>query len=156
VYLYLTEEAGGLFVFKDKITGLWYVVPVALDYEYTERLLRRAEAIRDHVAAGALPERIPDRSECASCPFADTVCLPDDTVPDQVMIADDPHLVEQLEQWNAGRLGAKVWERLDKGLKERFKRTSGQLFIAGDYMIEKRKHGKGVRVVITKEAQHDG
>lgn len=51
VYLFLRGKEVGLFIFKSKVTGRWRSIAVALDYDFTETLLRRAERVRDAVRA---------------------------------------------------------------------------------------------------------
>jgi hypothetical protein len=149
-YLFLTNEPEGLFVFKDKITGLWALVPVSLDFEYAENLLKRAERIRDHVKAGTLPDRIPDRSECDGCPFKDTVCHPAEAPVDPLLIAQDPELLSQLSEREQLDVSATRYDKIDKAVKERFKLTNGERFVVGDFLVEKKKHGKGIRVDICR------
>lgn len=50
-YLVLRAKPLGLFIFKSKSTGRWRVIPVALDYEHAEQLLKKAERVRDAVRA---------------------------------------------------------------------------------------------------------
>jgi len=152
LYLYLTSEPEGLGFFKDKMTGLWHLCPVELDYPHVEVLLQRAERVRDAVAMwkeagdGALPERIPDRSECDGCPFRDTVCHPADAACDPVLLAGDAALAAQIAAREETKPTRDGWEALDESLKTRFKNTKGERFVCGDFLITKKPHGKGIRV----------
>ena len=158
-YLFLTNEPWGLGIFKNKITGLWSVVAVSLDYEYAEGILQRAERIRDAVERWEddtcdtrdvhLPLRLADRSECSGCPFRETVCFPADAAVDPLLLAEDVDLLAQLIEREACDSSATRFDKLDKAVKERFKLTAGERFVVGGtYMIEKRKHGKGIRIDI--------
>lgn len=155
-YLVLTSSPGGIFLFKDKMMGLWTLVPVALDYEYAERLLKKAERVRDHVKAGTLPDRLVDRSECGACPFKDTICLPADADVDPMLLVNDTELISQLEERERLDLSATTYDKIDKAVKERFRLTCGDRFVVGDangFLVEKKKHGKGIRIDIRRLSQ---
>lgn len=145
IYLYLVSESEGLFIFKEKNTGLWTVVPVTLDYDYAEKLLQRAERIRDAVAAVRdigdyhLPERIPDRSECPGCPFRDTVCHPGQAEVDPMLLVDDHNLLAQLFERESAKPHRDSFEKVDKAIKQRFKLTKGERFIVGDRFLVTKK-----------------
>lgn len=148
-YCYLTSEPEALGLFKDKITGLWTVTPVTLDYEYAETLLKRAERIRDAIAAGVLPERLASRSECKTCPFFDT-CLPGDAEVDPLLLAEDEGLASQIDRILALDEARREFEKTDKAVKERFKLTKGERFAVGSFLVTKKKHGAGVRVEFSR------
>lgn len=170
VYMFLTGEPEALALFKDKGTGLWAVIPVRLDYELAESLLQRAERVRDAVRAfkavpitvdqegnpvygpeheAALPPRLLDRSECASCPWFH-LCLPGDAAVDPLLVAEDLELVAQVDRHQLVKPNRDEYEALHERLKERFKLTKGDRFVVGDWLVTKRKHGAGVRLVIER------
>lgn len=148
-YLYLTNEPEGLGIFKDKVTGLWSVVAMSLDYAYVEGLLQRAERIRDSVKANELPTRIASRSECGGCPFKDTICHPEQSGADPMLLAEDEALGAQLGRRAELAPLRREFETIDDEIKTRFKLTAGEAFVVnGRWLVEKRKHGKGVRIDI--------
>jgi hypothetical protein len=159
-YLYLTNEPEGLGIFKDKITGLWSVVPVALDFAYVEKLLQRAERIAAAVAAweadqsdNNLPSRLADRSECNGCPFKDTVCLPSDAPVDPLLLAVDDRLLAQLEEREACDPAATRFDKIDKLVKERFKLTAGTRFVVGGprgFIVTKKVYATQTRITIER------
>jgi len=152
-YLFLTGKPWGMFLFKDKITGLWYLVPVPLDYGYAEVLLQKAERVKAHMAAGTLPDRIADRSECSGCPFNDSICLPAEAPIDPLLLVNDDELLAQIEELERIEGMAKRHKKLDAIVKERFKLTKGERFVVGDekgFLVSKKKHGKGVRIDISR------
>ena len=51
VYLIIRGLPLGLFIFKSKTTGRWRCIPVELDYERCEALLKKAERVRDATRA---------------------------------------------------------------------------------------------------------
>lgn len=151
LYLYLTSTPHGLGLFKNKATGQWRVIAVDLDYERAERLLQRAERVRDAIRLKVLPERLLDRSECRSCPF-ETSCLPGDAPVDPLLIAQDDTLINDLRAREQMRGTAKSYDALDKKLKERFKLTAGSRFVAGEFIITKRTIKTGAVYVETEVA----
>lgn len=152
VYLYLTSREVGIFLFKDKITGLWTLVVVPLDYDYAEKILKKAERVRDHVRAKTLPDRLADRSECVGCPWQNTACLPAEAPIDPMLLVNDDELLSQLEKRAMDEPTAKAWGKLDKEIKQRFKLTKGEKFIIGNgvFLVEKKPHGKNTRIDIKR------
>ena len=152
-YLYLTSEPFGLFIFKNKIDGLWSVVPVELDYEYAETLLQRSERVRDFVASKTLPNRTIDRSECDGCPWRDTICLPGDAPVDPLLLAADDGLLKQLELRETVAAASKSFDKVDTAIKDRFKATPGERFVVGGvdgFLVTKRAWGKGTKIEICR------
>lgn len=132
VYLYLTAKQVGMFLFKAKVTGLWTIVPVELDYEYVEVLLQRAERVRDYLRADTLPDRIADRSECPACPFRSELCHPEQASVDPLLLVNDKDLLGKLNRREHLHARAREFKRIDTEVKERFKLTAGTRFVVGD------------------------
>jgi hypothetical protein len=167
-YMFLTNEPEAIALFKEKGTGLWTCVAVALDFDYAEQLLKRAERVRDAVKLieGApvadrdllYPARIADRSECDGCPFKDTVCHPADAEPDPLLMADEAKLVAQLEQRERDDAAATEFDKIDKAVKDRFKLTKGERFVVGGadgFLVVKKVSPKQTRITITRLNQSD-
>lgn len=146
LYLYLTGQEEGLGLFKNKQTGLWAIPAIGLDYAHVETLLKRAERVRDAVAAysgpDSLPRRIPDRSECSGCPYLLT-CLPADAPVDPLLIAQDEELAAQLVQREALEVNAATFDKLHDEIRTRFKLTKGDRFACGDFLITKKVNKAG-------------
>ncbi len=151
IYMFLTNTTEGLGLFKDKVTGLWTVCAVELDYAFAETLLKRAERVRDAVRMKVLPDRILDRSECRGCPF-ELVCLPGDAPVDPLLIAEDEKLIDDMRAREALRRDAGFFKSLDEKIKERFKLTKGERFIAGEFIVTKRTTKSGAVYVETEVA----
>ena len=150
-YLFLTSSPAGVFLFKDKITGLWTLVPVDIDYDYAGALIKKAERVRDHIKAGTLPDRLADRSECGGCPWRETICHPAEAPIDPMLMVADVQLLADITERERLDAMADRYGELDKAIKERFKLTKGDRFIVGDehgFLITKKPHGKGIRVDI--------
>jgi len=111
-----------------------------------EQMARFASAVE--VGEQVLPSRIHDRSECPTCPFRKH-CRPSEAPVDPALLVVDAELIQAIERHQATKPGRDEYERLHKMLGERFKLTGGDVFFAGPWRIEKKKHGAGVRLVIT-------
>jgi hypothetical protein len=162
-YLLLTNSPFGMFLFKDKLTGLWVCFTVELDYERAEKLLRRAERVRDRVRlivehdeskrVELLPDRIPDRSECGGCPWRETLCHPADAEVDPVLLAMEPGLLAQLEEREKVSASRDRYEALDKALKDRMKLTKFDKLVVGGangFLVEKKIQKNGTRFNIRR------
>lgn len=148
-YLYLTAQPDGLLLTKNKLTGLWAIAPAHLDFEFVERLLKKAERVRDAVRAGSLPERDPTRANCKGCPWF-LACLPGEAPVDPLLIATDEDLIGDLAGREALRQAASDFETLDKRIKERFKLTAGDRFIVGSFLVTKKVARNGAVTVRTE------
>lgn len=104
IYLLLTNSPEGLFLLRNKVSGRYKQIPVPLDYEYAETLIRKAEQVTAAVAqyraaqtdeerVAALPARIPfDPQICEGCSHYQ-VCIPDPvTLPEADARLWDVHL----------------------------------------------------------------
>lgn len=165
IYLLLTNEPEGLALFKSKLTGLWSLVAISLDYAYTEGLLQRAERVRDAVArvvtCGAdetaklaqLPDRIASREGCDSCPWRDTMCHPAEAIVDPLLIAQDVDLNALLHERDQLDEARKRYAKIDQNVKCRFKMTAGDRFATGDYLIVKKVTANSTRIDIRPLAE---
>jgi len=69
IYMLHHEKEKGFFILFNKITGQIKVIDVALDYEYAEKLLKKAERIYIHISNKTLPDCIDDENICSDCPL---------------------------------------------------------------------------------------
>jgi hypothetical protein len=88
IYMLMTNTEHGMFLLRNKLNGKYKQIEVALDLDYSEQLLQKAERINTSIAKyrqacddegreKALPKRIGYSSEvCGSCPFRG-LCVPD-------------------------------------------------------------------------------
>lgn len=148
-YMYLTAEPEILLLTKNKLTGLWAIAAAHLDYGFVEKLLQKAERVRDYVAAGLLPDRDATRAECRGCPWFG-VCLPGEAPIDPLLLAEDDQLQQQLLVREGLRETAKQFEKLDGVIKERFKLTAGVRFLIGDFLVTKKVARNGAITVKTE------
>ena len=153
VYLFLKEKDWGILLFRDKNSGRYKQINVPLDYQLVESVLKKFEAVNDHIKKNTLPDRISDLSTCKTCPFR-TECLPDVSFGEGVQIVSDVYL-EQLIERRASLVNASSeYNGLDEEIKFLAKKRSsnkeGHFVVNGKWEIIVKTHGKGLRVNIGK------
>lgn len=132
VYLMGHNEPAGVFFLTDCL-GHWTIIPVPLDYEESEQILKKVEEINRHVDAGTLPDRIEyDEKICGFCPFSH-ICLPDVINEKKIQWKDDPALERLLSRRAELEPGASEYDKVDKEIKERLREVP--MAVVGDWMI---------------------
>lgn len=135
LYLLMDDEEEGLFIFKNKSSGEFKLIPIQLDYDFGEKLIKRAEAINHHIAEETPTQEIPcieyDENICGECDFIH-LCLPE-IKRDALQISDDSELVEMLTEWDGLKEVNRRYEQLDKVVKEKIKEV--QRAVCGEYLI---------------------
>jgi CRISPR/Cas system-associated exonuclease Cas4 (RecB family) len=89
LYMLMQGVDRGIFLFKNKSTGMLKQLIVTLDYDLGEACIRAAETINKHVKAGTFPEGTDNRETCKKCPFR-MLCLPDISFGAPLKIVEDP------------------------------------------------------------------
>lgn len=139
LYCLMGNHEKGIFLFKDKSSGAMKEIEMPLDYELGETLLKRAEEINAHIAAGTLPDPINEDMWCDRCPFTH-ICLKD-RIGNAPEIIDNVELENILTRMDELKPLAKEFEDLDKQKKEmlegREKLLCGNYFITGKWMERK-------------------
>ncbi len=138
-YLYGKGEEEGFFYLKSIPRFQPKIIPVKLDLEYMESILRKTERVEEHIKSGTLPECIDDLSTCEHCPF-DHICLPPANRAELEFVNDD-ELLEMLERAGSLNEARKEYVELDKAIKEklggRYKLTIGDYLILGKEITSK-------------------
>jgi CRISPR/Cas system-associated exonuclease Cas4 (RecB family) len=75
IYLLHENENQGIYIMKDKSSGMLRILDATLDYEYAESLLQKAEVINQHVKDGTLPIQTDEVEMCLDCAYRH-ICLP--------------------------------------------------------------------------------
>jgi len=124
LYLIMDEKEEGLFILRNKSNGRLKQIPMSLDFEYAESLIKKAERINGHVANGTLPDRIEDDTIHEYCSFQH-ICLPDRINP--ALLIDDPEaemkinrameLKEQIKPLDDEY--KELWDELKEAFKEK-------------------------------------
>ncbi len=97
LYLLMAEEEEGILIFKNKSTGQLKQINIALDYDFAESLIQKAERINGHIEKGTLPDYVEDKSLCAECAFVH-VCCPKIDYGEELEIVNDGELIEMLNR----------------------------------------------------------
>lgn len=143
---FLEEVPFGVFVLKNKQTGLLKPIPYELDYAYAESLLKRIERLQPMVEQGVDPEPIDyDELCCGGCGFKST-CFPARDYGAGAKVLEDPTLIEEIEELLELKPAHQDYERRWKALKGRFADaglTIGDAAIIGGFEIEAKGRAVG-------------
>lgn len=135
LYCLMSNVDHGLFLFKNKSTGEMKEIPLEVDFDYAESILKRLEVVNRHIAAGTVPDPIDyDENVCDDCPFAHICNV--ERVGKEVEVVDDEGLAEMLDRYEALKPAAKEYAEIDKKLKtalEGRKALIGSWFVDGKY-----------------------
>lgn len=151
LYCLMGNHEKGIFLFKDKSSGAMKEIEMPLDYELGETLLKRAEEINKHVAAGTLPDPINEDMWCDSCPFTH-ICLKDH-IGKEVEI-DTTELATMLDRLEELKPIKSEYDEIDKQVKElvegREKILAGNWFVTGQWRERKESVVKASRFWVRK------
>ena len=137
LYLLGHNEEVGLLVLSN-LAGALKLIPVPLDYEKAEAILKRVEGVRSHIKAGTLPDRIAyDEDMCGKCAFKH-VCLADIKNDPSVKWLDNPTLVAKLDRRRELEPMRKEYEAIDKDVKATFD-GAGPTTVIGDYIVSRKE-----------------
>lgn len=147
LYMLMGNKDHAIFIFKNKLTGMLKEIPIELDYEFGESLLRKAERINYHVEKGTVPECVPyDDKLCGSCGFIH-ICLPE-IKRDALQITDDPEIENKLDRHEKIKPTQAEYNKLHKELLAKFK---GKLkIVVGEYFISGKETKTGWKTTISK------
>ena len=135
LYLLMNNCDEGIIFFKNKVNGRIKQINITLDYEYSERILKKLELVNKCVKEKTYPERVEDRRPCASCAFRH-ICLPDETSA-SIQIEDSVELLDTLEQREKLKEAAKLYEELDEKAKSICKvKEDGAYLVGGDFQVK--------------------
>ena len=138
LYCLMGNHEKGIFLFKDKSSGAMKEIEMPLDYELGEILLKRAEAINEHIKAGTMPDPINEEMWCNGCPFAH-ICLPEQ-IGKEVEV-DTGELATMLDRMEELKPIVKEYEEIDEQVKAtvkgREKVLAGNWFVTGKYYQRK-------------------
>jgi len=149
----LEETEHGVFVFKNKLTGMLKVVPFALDYAYAEAMVKRIERLNEIVKAKIDPPPITyDSGICGRCGF-EFLCFPPRDAGEGFVRIEDPGLVDDVERRAALEPDKKEYDELDKSVKERLKKLvgPGQTGMLGEFTAEIKEVGKHFKATAERD-----
>jgi hypothetical protein len=132
-----------LMVLKSKSTGLLKPIPIDLDYDFAESLLKRVERLEPLVRGRVDPPPIPyEKAVCDRCAFLGA-CYPPRSFGEGVQILEDPQLEVKLDRRATLAPGAKEYDGLDDEIKESLKHQGVRFAVVGPWVIEGRQAKNG-------------
>ena len=143
LYCLLEDLPLGVFVLKDKGTGLLKLIPYELDYGYAEAILQRVERLSPMVQAKTDPDPIPfDLNTCGGCGFR-RLCYPPRSFGEGTSVISEPLLLEDLARVVELAPGAAEYRELRTSVTDRLKLLGIKEAVAGDVVVEgtQRKDG---------------
>lgn len=147
LYLYMSEYDKGCWILFNKLTSVMQEVWTELDLEHVESILKKAERINKHVEAATLPDRIPfDSDICEGCWF-EAICLPDVQHRQNLYIEQEPEIARLLDERDACKTSAYVFDKLDKKVKAYAKKRAEANILVGNWMIKKTVRKDGAVIV---------
>jgi hypothetical protein len=131
LYLLMSGNERGLFLFKDKVSGAYKEIWMDIDYQLGEDTLKKCEAINGFVSRGELPDPIGFSENISGlCPFRH-ICIPDH-VGKEVEV-DTGELSEMLKTLYRLESSANEWEEVNKEISRLVE--GKEKILAGDYFI---------------------
>ncbi|MFH1690883.1 MAG: hypothetical protein ABIE42_11730 [Candidatus Eisenbacteria bacterium] len=118
IYMLLRSREAGVIFIKSKQTGRVKALPVALDLEYAEGLLKKAERINAAFDKGEPPAFSETLDECRRCGYWGRVCNPPTESGEGATVILDPHLIEAARVWMETRHEASRFRDADNTLKK--------------------------------------
>jgi predicted phage-related endonuclease len=135
--MYKFGKEKGFFALTNKLTGETKFIEVALDYDYGEQLLQKAERIYAALAANEAPDACDDISVCENCSLAH-ICGQCRRIPADVDIDEElDALIERKQQLAEAK---KEYEDVDKEIKARV--GEREKVITGHYLITRKSFVK--------------
>ncbi len=136
LYLLMSEQERGLFIFKNKVNGKMKEIWMDIDYELGEATLQKLERVNIHVANKTLPDPIEyDENVCSECGYVH-ICTPD-RIGKEVEIIDNEELEGLLKRYEELKPSTKEYDEVDKRISEivngREKLLVGPYFITGSW-----------------------
>lgn len=130
LYLFLADIEEGLWILKNKWSGMIELFTLKRDLDYIEPLLDKAERINRHMQARTLPGFINDPPLCQSCPFFGRACTPPLEWDESVAVVDDPEVIARFDRRAelAAMVGSDVAELrgLERWCKDYIRRRAGK------------------------------
>jgi len=148
LYLLMSGNETGCLIFKNKLTGEIKPIWCQIDYDYTEKVLKRAERVYAALSESKPPERINDLDVCGDCPFKH-VCLPDLKLGEGVLAIDDMELQALLERRDALAAAAKEFKAVDDEVKEAVTIGGAGEKICGPFLVRVSEHERKNKVADT-------
>lgn len=132
IYMLLVNIEACVILLKSKQTGQIKAIAIALDYEYAEGIVAKAERVNAAVAAQTIPDFYAEVSHCQKCQWFGKVCQPPSASGSGAVVITDESLVELSGIWLQTKNAAKAHKLADDMLKAN---ANAPLVLCGDVMI---------------------
>lgn len=136
IYMLLNNIEDMYFLIGCKGTYDVKFLPIPLEYEFAEKLLKKIERVNTHVAAGTLPDKLEDMEACDLCEYREH-CLPDTYYGPGAWITNEADFVELLDERDVLAAEKSRADAAYRKVDQRFKRLIGDkpIIMAGDYQV---------------------
>lgn len=137
IYMLKFGKEKGFFALTNKLTGETKFIEVALDYDFGEKMLAKAERIYRYLNDKTPPPPCDDIAYCENCPMAH-ICGECRRVPADVDL--DEELDELINRKQELAEAKKEYEQIDKEIKQKV--GEREKVITGQYLIERKSFVK--------------
>ena len=127
LYLFLIEQEEGLIILKNKVNGQLKFIPVKLDYQYVENILKKVEKLNKYLEEYEKDKNIIDKIEkcndtsiCKDCVF-NYFCFKDKNWGNGLIVQDDINIEKLIEENKQLEEFVSLYEENDRIIKEYFK-----------------------------------
>jgi CRISPR/Cas system-associated exonuclease Cas4 (RecB family) len=136
-YMYHYNREEGFFLLDDCL-GHWKLLPVRLNYEKMEAVLKQLEAVAIHLEEKTQPDFHSDPSVCTRCDWFKRVCFPPWSAGEGLSVIEAGELEAKISRRAALDEAATEYDALDKDIKATFKAIGIKAdhdYLIGDYII---------------------
>lgn len=137
IYMWKFAKEKGFFALTNKLTGETKFIEVPFDYDYGDKMLKKAERIYAALEAETPPDACDDISLCENCSLAH-ICGQVRRVPADVDLDDElDALINRKQELSAAK---KEYEQVDAEIKAKV--GEREKVITGEYLIERKSFVK--------------
>jgi CRISPR/Cas system-associated exonuclease Cas4 (RecB family) len=143
-YMYQYNREQGFFLLDDCL-GHWKPIPVRLDYEKMERVLKQLEEVAVHLENKTQPDFHPDPTVCTKCTWFKRVCTPPWSAGEGISVIEGVELEAMIRRREELDAAATEWGSIDKKLKETFKAMGirdDRNYMIGDFLLTAKKYSR--------------
>jgi CRISPR/Cas system-associated exonuclease Cas4 (RecB family) len=141
LYMLGTNTPRAVLVMVDKKGAELYPLPIELDYDYAEGLLRKAEMVYEHLAAEVEPDRVSySTALCGNCDFAH-ICQPINPTLDDEGAVLDPWIIDLAELHVHTKPANDAHDDAKKVLREVYLKAGRAVLLVGPLKITQTKAG---------------
>lgn len=133
IYMYYFAKEKGFFALTNKLTGQTKFIEMPFDFDYADRLLKKAERIYKALDENTPPEACEDISICENCSLSH-ICGECRRVPADIEVDDE--LDELINRKQELAKAKKEYDKVDKEIKQKV--GEREKVITGEYLIQRK------------------